>query len=51
MPRYLKGYAETFYIYQSVTQEPLESALILSHTKIRPRIEVLAFPKQAQSSH
>jgi hypothetical protein len=31
--------------------EPLEPALILALTKIRPRIEVLACQKQAQSSH
>jgi hypothetical protein len=29
----------------------LEPALILALTKIRPRIEVLACQKQAQSSH
>jgi hypothetical protein len=36
---------------QNETQEPLEPALIPALTKIRPRIEVLACQKQAQSSH
>jgi hypothetical protein len=36
---------------QNKTQEQFEPALILTLTKIRPRIEVLACQKQAQSSH
>jgi hypothetical protein len=44
-------YEETSDINQNKTQEPLEPNLILALTKIRPRIEVLACQKQAQSSH
>jgi hypothetical protein len=39
------------YINQNGIQEPLEAALTLALTKIRPRIEVLACQKQAQSFH
>jgi hypothetical protein len=45
------GISENTLHNQNGTQEPLEPALILALTKIRPRIEVLACQKQAQSSH
>jgi hypothetical protein len=48
---YPRGYAKTSYINQNETQEPFEPALILALVKIRPRFEVLACQKQAQSSH
>jgi hypothetical protein len=46
-------YVKTSYINQNWTQEHLnlEPVLILTLTKIRPWIEVLACQKQAQSSH
>jgi hypothetical protein len=45
------GYVKTFHIKQNETQELLEPARILALTKIRPRNEVVAYLKQAQSSH
>jgi hypothetical protein len=49
---YPRGYVKTSYINQCETQktlEPLTSSDL--RKKIRPRIEVPAFHKQAQSSH
>jgi hypothetical protein len=46
------GYAKTSYIKTKHRNSlNCELALILALTKIRPRIEVLAYRKQAQSSH
>jgi hypothetical protein len=45
------GYAKISHVNQNKIQEPLEPALILALTKIRPQSEVLAYQKQAQSSH
>jgi hypothetical protein len=45
------GHANKSCINQNEIQKPLEPALILGLKKIRPRIEVLACQKQAQSSH
>jgi hypothetical protein len=47
----LRVYAKSLYINQHETHDPLEAALILALTKIRPPIELLASQKQAQSSH